>query len=278
MDRLSTLFLNEHGSYSKNVQFEVILLFVLCMFIITFLFPTNYGFVVILICFVYYVGNVYVNIRQSTLSDFNKLTFIQLQDLQTWMNNYITKTFNKISNERLKYSPKQLQQAFKDNELDSFYIDANMINFIYSNKNLAAYNEQEFFSFVKGTNNILKIKKDISDFYDANNDYPQNIAELLEIAVDMRGNTLNNLHNFIYTIPKQNAVNDYLDAVVNRYQVLISRNTDDIYSAYLHYNKLHDINNSTKIVSYNTTKPYNRSTNHPITPSKQPTELQMFYL
>jgi hypothetical protein len=262
---IKDLFTQDHGSFSKNLQFNTLVVFIVVIIFFTYFFNNNYGFVIILISFAIYIANTYVSIHNDKSNDFNSVTMIKLQSLQSKVYDHIRNKI-KMSQNNKEFSLKQsdIQDLYKKNELDSLYIDANLIHFLYSIIKLADYNPDIFFSLLKGTNNILRIKRDIDMFYESNKQYPENISELLETALLLRSNTINNLHDFIYTIPKISVMYKYLSDSVDRYSVLISRVTDSIYSSYQNNMKLQGINTNTRFISYNTTKPYESSKNHPV--------------
>ncbi len=252
---IQNLFLNEHGSFAKNLQFETIAIIVLTMCFITLSFPKNYGFIIILIVFAIYLGNTYVTIQNQRSNDFNKITMFRLRSLQAKINEHINIKMNIINNSNpIKLPKKDIDKMYKDNELDALYIDANMIHFLYSIIALSDFNSEEFYKLVKGTNNILRIQRDIERFYEANEEYPINTSEMFQSALDLRTNTINNLHNFVYTIPKMNAMYTYINDSINRYAVLASRITDKIHYYYKDNIKIRGINATTTFVTYDTTK------------------------
>jgi hypothetical protein len=82
---------------------------------------------------------------------------------------------------------------------------------------------------------------------------------MFEQSVMLRSNTINNLHRFIFAVPKTNMMYDYTNKIIKRYMVLISRNTDKIYEYVQDNIKITGVNTSTKFVSYNNTRPYDPS-------------------
>lgn len=261
---LKDLFTQDHGSFSKNLQFDTLVIFIVVIIVFTSFFNNNYGFVIILIVFAIYIANTYVSIQNDKTNDFNSVTMVKLQSLQSKVYEHIRKKMSQNNNNKFALKQSDVQDLYKKNELDSLYIDANLIHFLYSIIKLDDYNSDIFFLLLKGTNNILRIKKDIDMFYESNKRYPENISELFESALILRSNTINNLHDFIYTIPKISVMYKYLSDSVDRYSVLISRITDSIYASYQDNMKLQGINTNTRFISYNTTKPYESSKNHPI--------------
>jgi hypothetical protein len=276
---LIELFQNKTGYYNKQIKFEVILLSIGIILLLTQSFDKTYAFVIILLAFVIFISNTYVNIRNSSLGDFNKITMFKLNSLKNKTNIYSQYKMRQMYQGKLAQTKQSTNSM--ENKLNSLYIDSNMIHFLYSILPLYQYNPNEFYLLLKTTDQLLQIKKEILEFYEANNKYPENIAEMFEISIGLKTSGINHLHNFIYSVPKLNRMYNYMNDVVNRYNILISRNTDDIHKAYLHHNKLTGINNSTKIVSYNTTKPYDPILNHSINEAKSQTfgnKLIPFYI
>jgi hypothetical protein len=259
MDPVINLFYNESGSYAKNLQFEVL---ILITFITAFLFiyaPKTYGFVILLLALLYFISNNYINLQTSKFDDFNKITMTKLQSLQDISNKYI------LSLGKLGYKPKIVNNLLNNNKLDSLYLDANLISFLYSIIDLNSFNSKEFFFLLENTNNILKIRRQIEDYINANNGKtPENIAQMFESAINLKTKAINNVHNFIYSVPKINKMFQYIEDIIDRYSVLISRNTDIINSYYQYHLKNTKINTMTKFVSYNETKPFNIHENYPI--------------
>lgn len=267
MDPVLNLFYNQNSIYARNLQFEVILI---CVFISIFLFiytPKTYGFIILLLGLLYFVSLNYVNLKSTEINDFNKITMIKLETLQDISNKYV------LSLSKFGYSKKIIDNMLKRNTLDSLYLDANLISFIYSLIDLNNFNNREFFLLLKNTNNILKIRRQIEEYIDENNgETPENIAEMFQIAIQHKTNAINNVHNFIYSVPKINKMFKYIENTIERYNVLISRNTDIINSYYLYHLKNNKINTMTNFVSYNTTKPYDVIENHPIIVTKDKNE------
>jgi hypothetical protein len=278
LKNIQDLFLEKHGSYYRMLQFETISIFVIILIFFTYFFNKNYGFVIILIIFSLYLSDSYVGVKSNNVESFNEITMVKLDTLKSLSNKYIEEKMKIIRNSNPQnMSSDEIKRIYSRNNLDSLYIDANLINFIYSIKDLANYNMNEFFELLKGTNSILRIKRDIDEYYNANGYYPENTSELFESALQLRRNTINNLHNFIYTIPKMSKMYKYLSSSTERYSVLISRVTDWIHSAYKNNIKTRGINANTKFVSYNTTKPYDDKENHQSIPGKGEEKLINFH-
>jgi hypothetical protein len=276
---LVNLFVKNHGNYSKQLQFITLVIIFLVMVFFTKYFSKTYGFIIILIVFALYISNGFVNIQNSFVNDFNSTTMIKLQKLQDKMYQHIDKKLQLIISSDAKniLTDKEIKKIYESNKLDSLYIDANMIHFLESIISLYDYDSYNFYALLKGTNNILKIKEQIDDFYIANESYPINISEMLETALDLKKNTINNIHDFVYSVPKSNIMLNYVNKITDRYNVLISRVTDSIYTSYKNSINLNGITTHTRFVSYNTTKPYDYKLNHSIIPNQE-SKLVQYYI
>lgn len=269
-----SLFVNEHGHFNKMLQFEVIVLAIAVAFIMTFYFHNNYGFVIILLAFVYYIANMYVQIRTNKVTDFNKITLNKLNKIQNQVNSVIVQ---QLQRNNIPLPQKDIDDIFKRNKLNYLYIDANMIHFIDSILPLAEYNPREFFLLVKGTNNILRLRYELENFYEKNGIYPENTSQMLEEALLLKRNTVNNINNFIYTVPKTSIMFKYVQDISERYLIHINRNIDVIYSAYKQNIQNNGINANTVFVSYDTTKPFDASENTSVFPYKGQSVVQRFF-
>jgi hypothetical protein len=88
---------------------------------------------------------------------------------------------------------------------------------------------------LKGTNNILKLRKEIEDFYGFEKKYPENIHEMLQIAMQLKINCMNNIQNFIYSVPKTKKMYTYIDNIIQTYNILITKNIKIIHKYHLDY-------------------------------------------
>jgi hypothetical protein len=139
-------------------------------------------------------------------------------------------------------------------------------------------NPDEFYLFVKGINNILKLRGQIEEFFAQNGEYPQNTSEMFDTAIRLKTNTLNNLHNFIYSVPKTGVMYQYIENVLERYNVLITRNLDKIYYYYSENVKTRGIQNSTKFVNFSNTKHFDELDNHTLVSKKNASKIVQFYV
>lgn len=258
MDGLEQLFLYKRGAYSTRLQFVTIVVALIIIFSLTKIFPKTYGFVILLLSFTLIFSNSFVRYHENAISDFNNKTLNKHAALQTVADDY-------LQNRPFHLPGKKLDLTFMHN-------DAELIQFTYSLLPLYEYNPNEFYLLLKGTNNILQIKQQIEDYFESNNTTPLTTPQMLQDAIQLRAQTINNIHNFIYSVPKTNAMYKYIDVVNNRYNILITRNTDIIYKYYLLHNKNKGVDNSTVYISYNQTKPYDALLNHQIDVTKHHTE------
>lgn len=276
MDNLQNLFTKQHGSFFKSLQFNTIVVFLIVVFFFTYYFKNSYGFVIILIVFALFVSNSYVNVETEKVSDFNEITLAKLQKLQNFINSVLENKLRLLNKKML--TPREKQKLYRSNVLDSLYIDANIIHFLESILPMAKYNETQFLLILNGTNNILKIKKEIDTYYNSNKTYPENTSELFQTANNLKINVINDIHEFIYTIPKNQTMRNYLRDIIDRYSVLIGRVTDSIHRSYKNNIKQRGINASTNFVSYDQTKPFDELSNHPTIPELNNNKLQRFYI
>lgn len=276
---IQNLFLNQHGSFAKTLQFETIIIFVIVLIVVTQAFEKSYGFVIILVVFALYISNTYVNVKNNKVNDFNSMTMVKLQSLQSKVYEYIDIKRKLIRNSSENKMPQsEIEKMYNQNQLDSLYIDSNLIHFLFSIIKLSEYNPEDFYSLLKGANSILRIKRDIDLFYESNGMYPENTSELFQAALKLRQNTINNMHNFVYTIPKTSIMYKYLDDSITRYATLVSRITDSIHINYKNNIEKVGLNSSTKFVTYNTTKDFDPIENHSSFVTKDNNKHLQFYI
>lgn len=261
MDELVNLFTKEHGYYKRRLQFNVVIIIFVIIILFSKIFKNNSN-IIILLSFSLFLANIFVKSKSTVVNDVNEKIFYKLQSLQE-------KTFSHI-NYKIKLTKKinttqDLQRIYEKNTLDSLYIDSNLIDFLYSVITLYDYNPEEFFLLLKGVNNILKLRKSIEDYQP---NIPQNIAEMLETAIQLKVNVLNNFQNFIYTIPKINKMNKYLNTSIVELNKLLTNNINIIHNYSTEYIKINGINNMTKFTSVNETKPFDQLSNYSLVPTQ----------
>jgi hypothetical protein len=253
MDDIINLFVKQHGYYKRIFQFNTLVLFL--AFILVFSKIFNWKILILIIIALYFT-NYYVKINNNDTEDKNKMLYYKYQVLQELTYKYIDYKI-KIVGENLH---KQKNLLYIKNRLDSLYTDSNLIEFLFSIHQLQQYNPNEFYLLLKGVNNILKIKKEIID----NDVYPQNISELLETALELKTNCLNNFQNFIYSVPKTNIMYKYLDNSIITLNILLTKNINEIHKHQQRYNKLKGINTQTKFIYTRGPKHFNPENNKPI--------------
>jgi hypothetical protein len=245
---IKNLFLQEQTDYIRKFQFRVIILITVVALLLVYFFPKNYGFIIILIVFLYFLSNEYIKVEEVRTTDFNKDTYYKLLGLQRIMDKYVQKQI------QIKRVPIHLRsKIYERHRLSSLYTDSDLIHFLDSIKNLQDYSDDEFFLLLKGTNNILLIHKQMQDYYDANGYFPENLIENIEIAFDLRTNCINNMHNFVYTIPKTNVLRNYHHKIIERYTVLINRHIDNLFEFKKTSIQLKGINTNSKLHYINLT-------------------------
>lgn len=273
---LIKLFTIDHGNFARSLQIEVVLLSLFVLLFVTN-FLNNITQSIIIIVFIYFIIIHYINIKKTSVIDNNKILMFRLKSIQEVTNRIVISKINLLTTNQTTQLPKKIvNQMLKDAKLHFLYKDTDLINFIFSISSLSKWNEPEFYLFVTGINNILKVKNEIEELYNSNKTFPINISEMFETAQLLKTNTLNNLHNFIYTIPKQSAMRDFINISINRYHVLISRNLDIIYSYYKKSIKDTPLTNETRFVSYNTTKPFDPILNHKMNTQEPPKLIGFF--
>lgn len=269
------LFLYNSTRYAKTIQFRVLCIIVAVCGVMSFYFKDGkYMGVIVLLIFAIGVANVYVQYTQTRIDDINKRVHIKLQTLQADIDKFVMSKLRLFKNLQ-----RQSTNIQREKVLDELYTDANMINFLYSIRSLSqssGNNDEQFYLLVMGTNNILKILRQIEDYYTTNGICPENTSEMLQTALQLRTKTINNVHNFVYTSSETHK--RILGSIINRYAVLISRITDKIHYFYLLNINQRGINNSTTFVDYNTTKPYIELDNYSVVPSKQPPKVLSHYI
>lgn len=272
-----TLFTKGNGEYKRTLKFDAIALSVVIIIIFTTLFAKNYGFVIILLLFVYYIANTYVIVKTGYLEDRNAQTMIKLQKIQDTINSLVMERIRIMTNSNQKLSKLEKQKMLEANRVKNLYMDSDMIHFIYAIIPFSEYNGQEFLLFMRGVDNILETKRLMEEFYESNDTFPENTSEMFEIAIQLKSNTINNLHNYVYSVPKQKDMMAYLDKIVEKYNILISRNLDTMHKYYLMNLSKRGIKNTTKFVSYNEARPFDEMSNHSLVPNKRSGKLINHY-
>jgi len=295
------LFLDSNNS-TINLKFQVIVIFLIILAIFTKFWNVQSAILIILsITIALYFVNNYINLNNNITDSFNKDTFIKLQQLQAKTYDHIKKQIELKNSGNIQITDNDKIIIINNNKLDSLYIDSTMIYFLFSILPLYDYNSAEFYLLLKGTNNILKIRKEIEEYYKINKKqiipivqpkisfkdpkiksiepiYLQNLAQRYEIAIQLKSNCVNNIQNIIYKVPKMTKMYEYIDNVIERYIVLINRNLKIIDNYHKESILDNGINVNTKFVNYYGTKSYDAMANQTIIPSKNFIGLQELYI
>ena len=261
MDEIVNLFTQEHGIYQEDFKFKVIILFLIIIIFFTNFF-SNYMAIIVVIVFALIITNFYIKINNNQINDNNKSLIFKLDSLQNKIYQFIEYKINLETNNKLSNDDKQ--KILNTNKLDSLYIDGNLIVFFYDIIKLYDYNPNEYYLLLKGTNNILKLKKDMEIFYNANKNYPENTSEMLQVGIQLKSNCMNNLQNAIYNVPKIKKMYDYIDNSLIIYNKLITNNIKTMHSYHQYYIRKNGINTSTKFIDIYSPKGYDQQFNHTI--------------
>jgi predicted RNA-binding protein Jag len=235
----------------KLLQFKVLVFVIALLVVFKIIYNGNYINVISLLAFVYFIVNKYLGQQNTNSNDLNKLIDLRLRKIQKKVNEYIK---HKLKYKNITKS-KARDYTINANKMTSLYIDANMITFLESIIEMYDYNPDEYYQLIKGTNNILKIRLDIERFLQENNDYIQGIHQQLDIAIQLRMNCINNVHNFIYTVPKSGKMTNYINKIIGRYTELIDSNINIIKKYSQDFILRDGINNQTQFIDNLDAKP-----------------------
>lgn len=270
--------LKKHGEFNYYVKIQIVIIFILLMYMLN----NNATTVVAALI----LTNLYIKSFVDDTKDMNQQIYMKLQELQIKVYDHVKMKIKRATKSGLKISNEDKIVIFNKNNLDSLYIDANMIEFLYSIIDLNKYNSESYYLLLKGTNNILKLYNEIDIYYKSNKDvhvedkkkrasfrielpekteslYLENIPEMYNIALDIRRVSINSLHDMIYSVPKNNKMYSYVDKVIERYSVLIDVHLDKIKEYNNDFIKADGINNRTQFLNDKI-----RNNNNPIIPHK----------
>lgn len=253
INNLVELFVNnEIYGFQKTLKINSIIFFIIIIIIFSYIFKSNTLMYVVLFMFGLFLTNIYVKINDKSpeVLDNNRLLYYKLQVLQNIVYTY-------LDNKEHKFEKIDDKIALYNNaKLDSLYIDSNLINFLHGAIKLNEYNPNEFYLLLVRVNGILRIRKEIEVFYKDGKQIPQNISQLLELAMDLKTKCINNYQNFIYTTPKLKIMDQYLDTSIKTLNILLTKNIELINLYQIEYNK--KINAKTKFVSLTYPRPYSK--------------------
>jgi hypothetical protein len=113
------------------------------------------------------------------------------------------------------------------------------------------YNQEAFYMLTKCVNNVLRLRNSIEIFYDANKVFPENSCQITEQADILVTECMNNMHSFIFSIPKMNKLYEEHNRLQTRLFVLLRRHTDFLRLACEMKRKQEGISSTTKFISKN---------------------------
>jgi hypothetical protein len=254
MDVIKTLITQGSGFYAQNFRLQMLVLFLIIIYLFSHVFDPKY---ILAIGLAFFVVEFATSVTFDTTLDANQTTLVKLQELQLSTNNFIDYQI-RITSGTTKLTQAEIDKIYARNVLDSLYTDADLINFLHSILTLADYNSELFYRLLKGTNNILKLKAQIESYFIADAKYPDNTHEMVQNALKLQDDCMNILSEFIYTVPKQNDLYGYVRDATSRYTTLINRDTSSMIAYSEDYIKTEGINTGTKFLinDYRQTKPY----------------------
>lgn len=241
----------------KRSQFKAIGLVILVVSVLWLYYPNGAHKIVIVLSFALVIGNMYAKWQVQDLDETNKQLMLKLNSLQDIVNKFALEKSKTMQSKNVRFT-----------ELDALYTNAGLINFLYSIRYLYDYNKPLFYLVTVGTNNILKIAMQIEAYYNANGEYPENTSEMFEDALLIRSKVINQIHNFVYTIPKTGVFFETQIKVIDRYMVLVTRITDTLHKYYKANIARRGISRRTFFVEYDGTKPFDSERNWATVPEK----------
>ena len=207
----------------------------------------------------------------------NKEIYVYLKKIQETINNFIFYKIKLINASKEVMNKFEQKKLLKQNQINALYIDANLIVFLFDLIQISQYNVYEYYLLVKGTNNILQIKNEIDNYYNINKNYPENIYNLLQTCIQLKKNCMNNLHNFIYKLPKNNKIYKYHENLLKTYNDLISDHINKIYNYNKDFIKINGINTNTRFMNDYSLQDFDIYSNHNIIPMKNTKKLINLY-
>ncbi len=265
MNDIVKIVKEEHTNYFNKLKFETILVIIAVIFILlrVFNFKGEDGVLAILVLIVsVFIGYSYINIKKEDLDDQNKVIMFKFLKLQEAVYDYVNHRIQIVRNTKIDTRKEllddvQVKALYNRSKLDDLYIDSDLIEFLYSIITLKDYNEQEFYLLVKSTNDFLKIRNNIEIFYDRNKTYPKNIAHMYQAMMIIKTKCINHLQTFIYTVPKDAQMYNYIDKTIPVYTNLLNHSLSKVYAYYTASNKINGTDIATQFIQkYNYTQPF----------------------
>lgn len=233
---------------NDNLKFKSVVLFCTILSIMFMNFEKNYVNMIILIVFCFISVEIFVSVYQKGTQEYNELVMYKLDVLQKIVDKYIETELYKGSDNIKKVSKEEVDRIKKRYVLDSMYKDPRMIVFLYSIRELSKYNHGQFYKIVKGVNGILKMKREIGDYYRETGGYLDGTSDMVKLAIGLKVNLMNNLHDMIYTIPKAPSMYEYLDNSLGIFEKLLDKNIQDLYQYHIRMIESQGTNMSTVFI------------------------------
>lgn len=230
-------------TYEKQLLFQCIILTVLLFFLLTFFFVfenTTSNFI-ILFTFVAGVIYVYTNQTYNALDENNTVILYQLNVVQSVIYDFVDYRLRLISNDNTKNSLKSINihRLYNEAELDSLYLDSQIINFFYNNVFLSDLNKEAYYNLVVLTNSILRVEKEVR------NQLPNNTQQQIQVAVDFYKDALNTLSSFVFT--RKALRNISLNEITQEYRNLMKRHIHELENSNNQYINKNGLNSSTML-------------------------------
>jgi hypothetical protein len=242
------LFSGTDGTFKNTLRKKSVFLAVLFTSSLVYIFKDEYyKILILLVCTVILVDG-YISLHSDSLEDTNKQTLLKLNQIQMKIYDYVDID---LKIKKIIPSPMDLAKLYESVKMNAMYMDATMISFIHSILPMYEYSPEQFYRMTKGTNTILNMLLDIERFFKANNAFPNNTSDMLKRSLEIKSNCLNNIQNFIYSIPKEEAMFRYHYKLINRYNKLITSTINKIYEYDTANRKLIGVSSSTKFSDYN---------------------------
>jgi hypothetical protein len=240
------LFSDDNSIYNVYQRFLVFAIIYSVMAVIFVLIPKYYTIqFVLLLVFGVWIADTFVTLKKKNVTNFNEETLLKLQTIQSKMDEYIDYV---ISKRNLKITDSGRQRWKDDYLLDYLFTSVDLIHFIYDILPFYDYNPDAFFKFTKGTNNILKLKRQSDDYYKANGKYLEGIADFVNVSLEIKTNCMNILHDFVYTMPKIPEMFEYHNVIISKYDTIMTKIINDFHGSYK--DSIKDVNKNTKFLRY----------------------------
>jgi hypothetical protein len=192
-----------------------------------------------------WIADTFVTLKNKSLNDFNDETLVKLQKIQETMDGYIDYV---VSKRKLIITDSGRERWKEEYTLEYLYTSVDLIHYFYDILPFYEYNPDAFFKLLKGTNNILKLKKQSDDYYRSTKRHIAGIADFISISMDIKLNCMNILHDFVYTMPKIPEMFEYHNVIIDKYNRIMTHVINDFYISYT--KSIKDVNIHTRFIRY----------------------------